>query len=99
MSDREWIIDDYLERLYPRCSEKLSNHFTASSRQNAQDIEVTDELLYESYVFMANIVKTYGEQFLPIFERLHSEIKIREEKRSILEAAMEVSKADSLVQS
>ena len=94
MSEREWIIDDYLKRLYPRRSEKLSDHFVASSRQNVQDTDVTDELLYESYVFMAGIVRTYGEQFLPIFERLHSEIEIRAEKRSLLETAMKLSKAN-----
>ena len=92
MGEREWVIDDYLEKLHPQRSEKLSDRFAASSRQNVQDIDVTDELLYESYVFMADIVKTYGEQFLPIFERLHSEIEIRKEKRHLLKAAIDVSK-------
>jgi len=53
----------------------------------------------ESYVFMAEIVKTYGEQFLPIFERLHLEIEIRAEKRSLLETVTEVSKTNDPVQS
>lgn len=99
MSEREWAIGDYLEKLDPRCSERLSDRFAESSRQNVEDIDVTDELLYESYVFMANIVRTYGEQFLPIFDRLHSEIEIREKKRSLLEVATEISKANGFEQS
>lgn len=45
MSEREWSIDDYLEKLYPQRREKLSDRFVASSRQNIQDTDVTDELL------------------------------------------------------
>lgn len=99
MSERDWVIDDYLEKLHPQRNEKLSDRFAASGRSNVEDIDVTDELLYESYVFMADIVKTYGEQFLPIFERLHSEIEIRAEKRSLLETVTEVSKTNGPVQS
>ncbi len=92
MSEREWAVEDHLEKLYPRRCEKLSDRFSESSRQDLQDIDVTDELLNESYVFMADIIRTYGEQFLPIFERLHSEIEMRKEKRHLLKAAIEVSK-------
>ena len=88
------MIDDYLEKLYPRRCEKLSGHFAASSRQCAEEIDVTDELLHESYLFMAHIVRTYGEPFLPIFERLHSEIEVRKEKRALLETAIGVSKSN-----
>lgn len=91
MNERTWTIDDYLEKLYPRCNEKLSDQFTESSHQMIQDKDITDELLKESYIFMAHIVKTYGEQFLPIFERLHSEIESRKEKQSMLDTAMELS--------
>lgn len=91
MNERAWTIEDYLEKLYPRCDEKLSAQFAESSHQMIQDKDITDELLKESYIFMAHIVKTYGEQFLPIFERLHSELESRKAKRSMLDAAMELS--------
>lgn len=99
MSESEWDIDDYREKLYPQRGEKLLDSFAASGRSDIQDIDVTDELLHESYVFMAEIVKTYGEQFFPIFERLHLEIEIRAEKRSLLDTATELSKTNGPVQS
>jgi importin-like protein len=91
MSERAWTVEDHLKKLLPRQPENLSDRFSESIRQDLQDIDITDEVLTESYIFMANIIKIYGEQFLPIFERLHSEIAKRKEKRHILETAIEIS--------
>lgn len=98
MTENKWTIDDYIEKLYPQRTGKLSDHFTVSSRQHIRDCDVTDELLYEGYFFMAHIVKAYGDQFLPIFERLHSEIERRNEKQSLINVAMEVSKINDFMQ-
>jgi len=92
MSEYLWSKDDYLEKLYPRFREKLSDQFADNNHPRIQECDITDELLNESYVFMAHIVKTYGEQFLPIFERLHMEIESRKAKQSLLDRAMDLSK-------
>ncbi len=94
MSDCEWTVDDYLEKLYPNTQENLSISFTKVSRVEIQDKDVTDSMLQESYVIMAEIVKVYGEQYLPIFERLHEEIDSRQKKEKLLAAALKVSIPD-----
>jgi len=94
MSDREWTVDDCLEKLYPHRRENLSTSFTKVSSVEIQDKDVTDTMLQESYVIMAEIVKTYGEQYLPIFERLHEEIDDRQKKRALLDAVLKASIPD-----
>ncbi len=39
----------------------------------------------------AHIIVKYGEQYLPIFERLDKEIEIRMERQKYLEKAMEIA--------
>lgn len=39
----------------------------------------------------ANIIALYGEQYLPIFERLENEIALRKEKQALLEKAININ--------
>ena len=91
MSEHEWTIDDYLDKLFPYPREQLSKSFAKSSCDVIQDKDVSDEMLHESYIVMAEIVQCYGEQYLPIFERLHEEIDSRQKKRELLDAALKAA--------
>ena len=53
--------------------------------------EITDELIEECYQIAANVVKRYGDVYLPIFERMHMEREKRIKSRSMLEKALEVA--------
>jgi len=53
--------------------------------------DITDDLIEECYQIAAQVVKKYGEVYLPIFERMHSEREKRIKNRSLLEMAMEVA--------
>lgn len=43
------------------------------------------------YKIMAKVVKKHGDDFLPIFERLHKEIQAREERNKLRNIALKVA--------
>ena len=88
----EWNLDACLEKLRPRRSDRLSSNFTAHSRPHIKDSDVTDDMLLEGYAILAGIVKLYGDQYLPIFERLHLEIENRKTTRRLIDKALHVAK-------
>ena len=53
--------------------------------------EVDDERLKAAYVAMAEIVTTYGETYLPIFQRLHDELEARRSEKTMMNVAKEIS--------
>ena len=57
--------------------------FVGKFHEIIRDKDVTDKMLQESYIVMAEIVKCYGEHYLPIFERLHEEIDNRRKTRKL----------------
>ncbi len=93
MGNGEWDIDDYLEKLWPHVPEQLTLSFSKASTQKILTADVTTQQLEESYIVMAKVVNTYGERYLPIFERLLEEKENRENKRKLLATALEASKA------
>ncbi len=94
MANRKWNLEASMSKLRPKSGGTLNDQFTDAARTVLQDSDVTDEMLHDSYILMADIVRTHGEQFLPIFERLHSEIEAREAKKSLLDTAIRMSRAD-----
>lgn len=56
-----------------------------------QNEELTMEELYECYNSLARIVKKYGNEYLPLFERVHNEIEMRKKKNRLLDIAMDVA--------
>ena len=44
---------------------------------------LTDEEIYNAYTIAAKVVSTYGDEYLPIFSRLHLEIEKIEQKRKL----------------
>ncbi|MES9948455.1 MAG: hypothetical protein ABW118_05815 [Candidatus Thiodiazotropha sp.] len=89
--DYEWKLDECLEKLCPRLPDQLCDSFAKVSGHRFQAADVTDEMLEESYITIAKIVKTYGEDYLPIFERLHEERKSRQTKKALLDEALKIS--------
>lgn len=87
----EWNLEECLAKLCPVIPEQLCASFSKVSGHRIQTADVTDEMLEESYITMAKIVKYYGEDYLPIFERLHEERKSRKKKNALLNTALKVS--------
>jgi len=48
---------------------------------------MTDERLMAAYETLASFVSTYGEIYLPLFERLHDEIQKRENHTAFISLA------------
>jgi len=90
MKSKNWVVDDYLDQLLPK-TKKLSKAFQKNASCLIKDEDVTYEMLKESYINMAHIVKAYGDHYLPIFERLHQEIQIRKKKDKMLNLAISLS--------
>ncbi len=88
--DEEWNVEDYIDRLLPVKGE-LSKAFKFAPPQQIKKEEITYEVIEECYVFMAHIVRDYGEQYLPIFERLHVELDVYKERQKMLDKALSVS--------
>ena len=56
--------------------------------------DMTPERLEETYRIVAKMVKVGGKVYLPIFERLHSEIQSLKENQSMLDYALKVADLD-----
>lgn len=84
----EWNIDEIICKYTPRIY--AIEHHT----QNI-DLKGTDAVSYkdiqESYELMANIVTEHGEEYLPIFARLHDELENHIAKRNLLSTAFKIS--------
>jgi len=64
-------------------------------RLNSQKHEITYKQIQECHKVAAQIVKEYGEDYLPIFERLHQEVKNHERKSRLLNTAFEIAKKNN----
>ncbi len=55
------------------------------------NIEVSEEEIQEAYRQAAVIVAKYGDVYLPIFERLETEIREIKKQKALLKKAIEVA--------
>jgi len=94
MVSRDWDIDDYIGRLMPDCDSSLTDQFAgkSKSKKHVKKHEITDSLLEDCYVLMADIIDRYGNAYLSIFERLHVEIETREKQKEMLRKAKLLSR-------
>ncbi len=53
--------------------------------------EINLDQLIEARTKMAVLIATYGEQYLPIFERIESEIVILEKRNAVLHKALNIA--------
>lgn len=52
---------------------------------------LTDERLNEAYEIMAGIVRDLGDEYLPVFKRLHEEIEKRKAAGNLKDIALQVA--------
>jgi len=52
---------------------------------------ISDELLQECYQISAAIVSQHGEKYLPIFERFHKEVLLRQSKNMLIQTAKNIA--------
>ena len=88
----EWNIEEIIRRYSPNIHNASSYPIARPEKIDA----ITYADIQESYELMANIVIEHGDEYLPIFERLHDELKNHMAKRKLLSKAFEISnKTDS----
>lgn len=51
---------------------------------------VTDEQLDAAHIITANIVIEYGEKYLPVFKRIHEEVRERKAQKDLLAIAADL---------
>lgn len=83
----DWNIEDVIRRYSPNIYHKNSDPIDLP--KNVEAISYAD--IQEIYKLMADIVTEHGEDYLPIFERLHVELEEHMEKRRLLSKAFEIS--------
>ncbi len=59
--------------------------------------DITIEVLRDCYKIMAKVVSIQGEKFLPIFERLHMEIKLREKNKNLIQIANQIASLETRI--
>jgi len=75
---------EYLDKVLPYNRVKI----------NSSDIDL--EVLYEAQKIMAQIVKKYGNQYLPTFIKIHKEIECRKTELSYEKIALQIANDNSL---
>lgn len=61
------------------------------TRVSRLEDDVTMRELYECYNKLACIIKQHGDEYLPLFERVHNEIESRKEKSRMVDIALRVA--------
>ncbi len=83
----DWDIDEIIRRYLPNTHNESSDPMT----QPEQIDTITYANIQETYELMANIVTEHGEEYLPIFERLHDELEGHLAKKKLLSKAFKIS--------
>tara|TARA_R110000868_G_scaffold1211_2_gene9368 strand:- start:95309 stop:95578 length:270 start_codon:yes stop_codon:yes gene_type:complete len=65
------------------------------SRETDLEKDVSMRELYECYNKLACIIKEHGDEYLPLFERVHNEIESRKEKNRMVDIALRVAESNS----
>jgi len=83
----DWNIDEIIRRYSPNVYHESCDQIDLPKKIEA--ISYAD--IQEIYKLMANIVTEHGEDYLPIFERLHNELEDHMAKRKLLSKAFKIS--------
>lgn len=89
MPTREWSLDSCLKNCKPKVA-NLKKSGPSLSRIRGSDI--TLESVLEAYQLIAKIIAHYGNDYLPIFERLHNEMQKYQAQHSLLNIAHHLGK-------
>lgn len=89
MPTLDWDVQKCVKKCSPKTIDTPHKETISLKRLNKQDITFQD--IVHAYELMAKIVTVYGDKYLPIFERLHREIKERQSRHTLLEIAEKIS--------
>ena len=85
MPTLEWNVKDCLEKCSPKNLQKHVKVFNRPRRKISKNLTFRE--LRDAYEHLAKIIAVYGDKYLPLFERLHSEITKLRSKNELLEVA------------
>ena len=88
MPTKDWDVEAELTRI----KSKLYSIEKVVPAPCVYESDITYERLKNCYVTVAKIVATHGDVYLPIFERLHTELEEFKNKQDMLERAFQVAK-------
>ncbi len=85
MPTLKWDIEECIDACRPKFNKRKNKNKLSESDVSFIDIE-------QSYKIVARIIATYGDKYLPIFERLHREIDKKKSIKHLLDIALNISK-------
>lgn len=91
MTTLKWDIEKCLEQCSPV---PLSNHPYISKVKPKRLKSITFIEIRKAYNHIANIIALHGEKYLPLFERLHTELIECREKNHLLNIAKRISQTN-----
>ena len=83
-SQADLILKKARRALQPR---RLPEKFNAAAPSSD---EMTDERLLSAYEALASIISVHGDQYLPLFKRLHAEIEDRKKNDDYVKMARDI---------
>jgi len=91
MTTYEWSANECLDAWLKRAHKEISSSSNHSTNPIFDENEVTFSVLQEAYTTAAKAVAEHDEAYLPLFERLHNEIKEQQSKDELLSKAIEIA--------
>lgn len=85
---RDWDIDTLVTKFDPRVSCRNSS---VNLKDRAVEAEVSYQDIKDAYLLAAMIVAEHGEEYLPIFERLQTELNSFSAKKKLVDKAKEIA--------
>ncbi len=92
MKKKEWSAEECVMKWHSRVlTTRTDNHKPYKKQFFLKENDISLSILQESYELVAHIVAKHGEVYLPIFERLHTEIEQRKDKDDMLAKARTIA--------
>lgn len=89
-----WNLNDSIEKLFSREQRLLMESFGECANSIGQEIDVSTKALEECRIIAAGVVREHGDHYLPLFERLHGELKARRSKSDLLRQALDYAPSE-----
>ncbi len=89
MARSDWSLRYCLSKCRPHQELSSTLIATIEARLEKGDINYND--VAQAYQLLARIVSKYGDKYLPLFERLHREVKKYEDQNDLLQLAKQVA--------
>tara|TARA_R110002095_G_scaffold200464_1_gene180725 strand:- start:96 stop:458 length:363 start_codon:yes stop_codon:yes gene_type:complete len=89
MPTLEWNVEKCLQKCRPALFFDRTIEQSKTRIRRARIIKLNE--IQEAYEHLAKLISIYGDKYLPIFERLHSEISKRKSKNELLNIAKSIA--------